>query len=69
MFPNQKYWFYERGPVLLKLNERLQAENFQACFFEEFKKRRPSKYQKNIRNGTHQDFTPFLIGRDCVYDN
>ena len=23
---------YERGPVLLKLNERLQAENFQACF-------------------------------------
>ena len=39
MFPHhQKYWFYERGPVLLKLNERLQPENFQACFFEEFKK-------------------------------
>ena len=29
----QKYRLYERGPVLLKLNERLQAENFQACFF------------------------------------
>ena len=33
MFPYQKYRFYERGPVLLKLNERLQAENFQAFFY------------------------------------
>ena len=34
MFPYQKYKFYDRGPVLLKLNERLQAENFQACFLK-----------------------------------
>ena len=29
----------------------------------------PNRYQENIRNGTHQDFTPFRIGKDCVYDN
>ena len=32
----------------------------------ENKKQKPSKNQENIRN-FHQDLTPFLIERECVY--
>ena len=34
----------------------------------ENKKQQPSKNQENIRN-FHQDLTPFLIERECVYQS